>query len=323
MCFADVLAGVDVDRYQRFRLVDHDVSAGLQPYLRLHGIVDLVLDTEVLEQRSGFGVQLDAPHQRGLETLRKPHNPLVLFFRIDPDLRKIGVHLVAQHALHQVQVVIDQGRRLAVLCAVLDLSPQMFKETNVGAQFVFLDIGRCRSNDEAAQSVLALAGNDALETLALFFRIDLARHTDVIHRRHVHQEPPRQRDMAGNARPFLGDRLFSNLDEDLLPFFQQVGNQRLRAMRVGAQIVAATTTTALAAAIVACALNLPLLVGGSGSGRSQLRAFVSFFVVLLFAIFVAAANQSRFAAFLGCDDFVFVDIGNLRNPAVGVRIAIV
>src|SRR5947209_1712724 len=74
----DVFAGVDVDGDQRLRLVDYDVTAALQPYLGLQRLVDLVRDVELLEQRSVFGVELYALHQRGLEAAYEAHDALVL-----------------------------------------------------------------------------------------------------------------------------------------------------------------------------------------------------------------------------------------------------
>ncbi len=139
----------------------------------------------------------------------------------------VGVDLVAQDALHQVEVVIDQRRRLAGFGAGLDLGPQMLQEADVGAQLVFLDVGGGGADDEAAQTVLALAGNDALQALALFVGVDLARDADMIDRRHVDQEAARQRDVAGDARALLADGLLGNLDQDFLAFLQQIGDQRL------------------------------------------------------------------------------------------------
>ncbi len=115
----------------------------------------------------------------------------------------------------------------------------MLQEADVGAQLIFLDVGGGGANDESAQAVLALAGDDALQALALFVGIDLARDADVIHRRHVHQEAAGQRDVAGDARALLADGLLGNLDQDFLPFLQQVGDERLIAAVVwdGAQLL--------------------------------------------------------------------------------------
>jgi hypothetical protein len=69
---------------------------------------------------------------------------------------------------------------------------------------------------------------DALQHLfearALFFALDPPRHADMIHRRHVDEEAPRQRDVAGDTRAFAGDGVLRHLHDDLLSFAQQVGD---------------------------------------------------------------------------------------------------
>ena len=107
-------------------------------------LVDLLLDAELLEQRRRLGVELDAPHQVRLEARGEAHDALVFLLVIHPDLREVLRNLVAQNALHQIQIVIDQRRRLAVVGAAADLGPQMLQEANVGAQFIFLDVRRPR-----------------------------------------------------------------------------------------------------------------------------------------------------------------------------------
>ena len=44
--FADVLARVDVNRYQSFGLVNHDVAAGLEPHLGAQRLFQLLCDVE-------------------------------------------------------------------------------------------------------------------------------------------------------------------------------------------------------------------------------------------------------------------------------------
>jgi hypothetical protein len=44
----------------------------------------------------------------------------------------------------------------------------------------------------------------------------------MVHRRHVHKEPTRQRNVAGDASAFLANWLLGDLYQDFLPFLQQV-----------------------------------------------------------------------------------------------------
>ena len=82
--------------------------------------------------------------------------------------------------------------------------------------------------------------NDALQPLPLFFGSDLARNARVVHRRHEDQETARQRDVAGDARAFLADRLLGDLHQNFLAFFQQISDLRDRSCVLAAWETAST-----------------------------------------------------------------------------------
>src|SRR5271168_2072252 len=46
-----------------------------------------------------------------------------------------------------------------------------------------------------------------------------------MNRRHVHQKPPRQRNVAGNPRALLAERFLRNLNDHVLPGLQHLRNQ--------------------------------------------------------------------------------------------------
>ena len=142
---AYIFARINVDRHQRFRLIDHDIAAALQPHFRLQRLVDLLRQAKLLVQRNLFGVELYSPHQCGLKAVGEAQNSLVLLFVVHPDGREVGCDLVAQDAFDHVQIVIDQGRRLAVFGARLDLFPQAFEEADVSPKFLFIGSLRPRS----------------------------------------------------------------------------------------------------------------------------------------------------------------------------------
>src|SRR3954454_19612595 len=58
--------------------------------------------------------------------------------------------------------------------------------------------------------------------MALFFRSNFARNARVMDRGHINQIASGQRNVAGDARAFLRDGLFGNLDQTLLAFRRQV-----------------------------------------------------------------------------------------------------
>jgi len=68
---ADVLAGIDVDGHQGFRLVDDDGAAGLEPDLGAEGLRDFILNAEVLEKRVSLVYILTRRTRVGEKRLRK------------------------------------------------------------------------------------------------------------------------------------------------------------------------------------------------------------------------------------------------------------
>ena len=189
-------------------------------------------------------------------------------FGVDPDGGEVGGNLVAQHALDHVQVVIDQRRAFAVVGAGLDLGPQTFQEANIGAQLFFGCALRGGADDESAVAVFALADDDALQPLALFFGSNLARHAGVIDRRHVDQEAAGQGDVAGDAGALFADGFFGDLNQNFLTFFEQVGDQRNILLFVAAEASSASTAaSALTDAVVESRTRRALGVG-RGTGRS-------------------------------------------------------
>src|SRR5437868_12435001 len=59
-------------------------------------------------------------------------------------------------------------------------------------------------------------------------------------RRHINEEPPRQRNVRSNARALFGDGLFGDLNQNLLALAQQIRNRGLHAIMPGRP---ATTTS--------------------------------------------------------------------------------
>ena len=130
--------------------------------------------------------------------------------------------------------------------------------------------------------------------------------------------------MAGDARALLPDGLLGNLDQYLLPFFQQVGDERLLlvGVRPGANVVATSTTASPLIAVIAWpgrTLGLTLLVANGWGCSTNFGAPIGFgfrgLVVLFFVFFIGAVDF--FPTLFGGDYFIFIDICNLGNPAIG------
>ena len=142
--FADEFAGVDVDGDERFGVVDDDVAAGFQPHLRAQALVDFLLDAEFFEDRRFLGVELHAVHERGLEAAHEVDDLRELLFRVDPDGAEIRSHVIAEDALDEIQVAMQERRRFALLGARLDFRPRARQEFDVGAYFFGGGAGRRR-----------------------------------------------------------------------------------------------------------------------------------------------------------------------------------
>ena len=256
-------------------MIDDDVAATLQPHFGLQCLVNLILQTKLLEQRSLFAVKLDPPNYCWLEAVGKAQNALVLLLGINPNRGKVRRDLVAQNTFDHVQVVINQRRRLAVFSARANFVPQAFQETDVGPKLLFVRALSGGTHDESAVTVFTLALDDSLQPQALFVGSDLTRDASVIHGRHVHQKTSRQGDMAGDARALLADRLFGDLYQDFLAFLQQVGDQR-QVLRLSAAETAATSSTPAETAAAPVAFRwLPagtLSVSCGCGGRANLGA---------------------------------------------------
>ena len=81
----------------------------------------------------------------------------------------------------------------------------------------------------------------------------------MVHRGHVDQEPPGQRDVTSNARSFLADRFFGDLDQNFLAFFEQITDQWNR------RILTAPETASAATAALAVARTTLAIIAGTGS----------------------------------------------------------
>ena len=121
---AHVFAGVDVDGHQRFGVVDDDVAAGLEPHFRAQRLVQFLLDAEFLEDGRVFGVQLHARDELRLEAAHEFDDLREFLFVVEPDGGVIVAQIIAQDALDEIQVAVEQGRRAALLGGARESCPR-------------------------------------------------------------------------------------------------------------------------------------------------------------------------------------------------------
>ena len=222
---ADIFAGVDVDGDERFGVVDDDVAAGLEPHFRAQRLVEFLLNAEFLEDGRFLRVQLHARNHLRLEAAHEFDDLGEFLFVVEPDGDVVVAQVVAQDALHQVQVAVEQGRRAALLGGGANGVPGAAEKFDVGANFVVACAAGRRANDKSAGKCSLRFGHHAAQARAVFGGADAPRHADVIHRRHVDQIAAGQRDVAGDARAFFAQRFLGDLNDDFLARLQHFGNQ--------------------------------------------------------------------------------------------------
>src|SRR2546427_11718044 len=107
----------------------------------------------------------------------------------------------------------DRRRRRDLLRFLSDLFPQLGEVLQIAAELFLTSFFACCTDDEPA-----LSGTNAfqqlLEARAFLFDFDSQRDSDVIQRRHVHQESTWQADAGGDAYDLADSRALRELHTD-------------------------------------------------------------------------------------------------------------
>jgi len=127
-----------------------DVAAGLEPDFSAQGFVEFMLDAELFEDGRFLGVELDLVDELGLEAADELDDLAVLFLVVDPDSGEIVADVIAEDALDEIKVAMEQSGRFALLAALLDFVPGLAEELDVGANLVVSGAASGRAHDESA-----------------------------------------------------------------------------------------------------------------------------------------------------------------------------
>ena len=131
---------------------------------------------------------------------------------------RVVVDAVAHRAFHGVEVVIDGRRHLRHVAARLDRAPFVAEARDVGGDVVAACGERRGAHDVTgtggrARIVRADVGQKISQALAFAFVFDAARECDARLVRHEHHQAAGQRDVRGEARALLADRVFDDLHQ--------------------------------------------------------------------------------------------------------------
>ena len=162
---------------------------------------------------------------------------------------------IAQQLGDEAGLLVDDGRGPVRLHLLPHVDPDAIEVLEVGEDVILRSILRRRADDDApAESMLLAEGlDDAAQPVPLVPGLDLARYADVIDGRHEHEEPPGERGMRGEPRPFRAQRLLDDLDQDLLAFAEQIRDRRL--VPLATRLPAIPTLIALAALALAASFR--------------------------------------------------------------------
>jgi hypothetical protein len=167
-------------------------------------LLDLVLDAVQVEQRPVARVVVDAVGERGRVLAREVGHLDERLARIDEHARGLVGGHVAQHALREVQVLVEQrrGRRLAR--AHREVAPELGQVLDVGLHLALGRGLRHRADDEAAGEAFRDEVLQPLaQRLALRLVADALRDADVRVLRQVHEQPTGEAHLASTgARPW-------------------------------------------------------------------------------------------------------------------------
>src|SRR5512146_2943838 len=231
---ADEAPGVDVDRGERFGLVENQVAARLEPDLAVERALDLRLDLEVIENRLGALVHRQARAQSRHVVLDELLDTLEGLGGGAPELVDLAGKQVAHRAQGHVEVAVENCRRRALLVLGQDRGPQPGEEVGVALDFPLAHALARGAHDEAALHAAEFLDRRA-QPRAFLRTADSPRHADVPAGRHIHQMATGQRDRGGQPRPLVAHRLLGDLHDDFLVAMQLLLDRKTAALLVHAR----------------------------------------------------------------------------------------
>ena len=259
-------ARVDVDRHQGFGRIDHQIAARFQLDGGLVHCVELVLDAVALKQGRRLGVLIHPFDVARHQQLHEAARGLITLLALDDHLVDVAVIKVADRALDEVAVAVNESRRGTLQRPFADLVPQPREIVEVALD---LDLGARQAggtDDQPHGRGQLQVRHDRLQPLAVGAVRDLARDAAAVRGvGHQHAIASGEAQIGGQSRAFVAALFLDDLDQQHLAALDDVLD-----LVAAAQILAA----------------LPQLVGGGfvdrrtvGSRppprRSRRRSFIA------------------------------------------------
>ena len=213
--FARRLTGVDVDRDQRFGLVDHQIAAGAQVDVRAEHGVQLPLDLEAVKQRLRLLIQSHV-----LDVARHQHAHEVLGFLMrgaacnDDFVDVLGIE-VADRTLDQVTFLVDEARRRRLQSQIADVLPQAQQVFEVALDLLLGPRCTGGADDQAHAFRHFELGRNGLQTLAVLCVGNLAADAAAACRiRHQHGVAAGEREVRRQRGALAATFFLDDLHQD-------------------------------------------------------------------------------------------------------------
>ncbi len=156
---------------------------------------------------------------------------------VDEDLRRLLGHHVAQHALREVQVLVEQRLRRGLARALGQVPPQLGQVLDVGGHFALGGGLGHRADDEAAGVALRQQMEQfRAQRFAVGLVLDALGDADMRVLRQEDEQPPGEADLRGQPRALGADGILDDLHEQRLAFVQDALDRALAAVAVLAML---------------------------------------------------------------------------------------
>ena len=181
-------------------------------------------------QRAVAEIVVDALGQRGRVLVREVLHLHERLARVDQDPRGLVGRHVAQHALREVQVLVQQRRRRRFARTHGQVAPQLGQVLDVRLHLALGRRLRHRADDEAAGEAFGQQMLQPLaQRLALRLVADALRDADVRVLRQIDEQAAGEADLRGKARALGADRILDHLHEQRLALVQDLLDRLLLA----------------------------------------------------------------------------------------------
>ena len=214
-------ARVHVDHRERLGGLDDHVPPGGQIDPRLESIADGGVDLERLQDVGGFAVGLHL--HIGVVGTQKGIGPGDGRWGIHHHPQHIGVVEIAQHAMDEVLIAVEQHGWAGRLGGVLDRFPLAQQGFQIVNQQVFVHPLRLGADQQSGTGRLDQHPKRT-QAVALMVAVDPAGDVHALAMGLEHQEAAGQGEIAGEPGPLGARGLLHHLHQHLLPGLQQLGD---------------------------------------------------------------------------------------------------